>query len=108
MLTNTFKKFKSKISFFGTISIFGAFFILISVFAFNSSFNLNDSAHATTAVTSTEVEMRVSSVINITAPSVANLNCEAGATSSAAELCTTTSNISVSTNNLAGYTLQMK
>lgn len=107
MLTNTFKKFKSKISFFGTISIFGAFFILISVFAFNSSFNLNDSAHATTAVTSTEVEMRVSSVINITAPSVANLNCEAGATSSAAELCATTSNISVSTNNLAGYTLQM-
>ena len=84
-------------------------FTVLAVFYIALSFcNLNTkSANATEASTNTEVALNVDSVINISAPTTATLNCTPGATAAAAQLCTTTASIGVGTNNITGYTLQM-
>ena len=85
-----------------TLAILSVFFITLS------SINLNTgSVHAAETSTDTEVALNVDSVINISAPTTATLNCTPGATAAAAQLCTTTATVGVGTNNITGYTLQM-
>ena len=80
-------------------------FVLSGLFALNSNINLTYAESS--ASTDTEVQLNVDSVINISAPSTATLNCTPGATAAAAQLCTTVASIGVGTNNITGYTLQM-
>ena len=82
-------------------SLFG----LLTLFIFPI---INNSVHAdSSASTDTEVALNVDSVINISAPTTATINCTPGATAAAAQLCTTVASIGVGTNNITGYTLQM-
>ncbi|MBR2997268.1 hypothetical protein IKF33_02465, partial [Candidatus Saccharibacteria bacterium] len=81
---------------------------ILSMFFISLSFINNNSAYAdSSASTDTEVALNVDSVINISAPTTATINCTPGATAAAAQLCTTTATVGVGTNNITGYTLQM-
>ncbi|MBR0460934.1 hypothetical protein IJI91_03055 [Candidatus Saccharibacteria bacterium] len=54
-----------------------------------------------------EASLDIADVIDISAPSTTTLNCTPGSTSASAQLCTSSANVSVTTNNLTGYTLYM-
>ena len=58
--------------------------------------------YATQASTDTEVELNVSTVINISTPDTTTINC-----ASLNTLCTANTTITVGTNNITGYTLQL-
>ena len=60
-------------------------FVLSGLFAFNSNINLTYADSS--ASTDTQVALNVDSVINISAPSTATLNCTPGATAAAGQLC---------------------
>ena len=81
-----------------TASLFG----LLTLFIFPI---INNSAHAESS--STQASLEIDSIINISAPPTVTLNCTPGATDAQAELCTSTANVIVTTNNITGYTLQM-
>ena len=84
------------------------FVLLAGLFISSSNLSINSgSAHATQASTNTEIALNVDSVINISAPTTATINCNPGATAAAAQLCTTNVTVGVGTNNITGYTLQM-
>ena len=90
------------------ITISASALAILSMFFISLGFINNNSVYAdASASTDTEVQLNVDSVINISAPSTATLNCTPGATAAAAQLCTTVASIGVGTNNITGYTLQM-
>ena len=90
------------------ITISATALAILSMFFISLSFINNNSAYAdSSASTDTEVALNIDSVINISAPTTATLNCTPGATAAAAQLCTTTATVGVGTNNITGYTLQM-
>ena len=77
----------------------------LSMFFISFSFINTGSAHAESS--STQASLEIDSIINISAPPTVTLNCTPGATDAQAELCTSTANVIVTTNNITGYTLQM-
>ena len=90
------------------ITISATALAILSMFFISFGFINNDSVYAdASAGTNTKVQLNVDSVINISAPSTATLNCTPGATAATAQLCTTTATVGVGTNNITGYTLQM-
>ncbi|MBR2997040.1 hypothetical protein IKF33_01200 [Candidatus Saccharibacteria bacterium] len=78
---------------------------VLSVFFISFSFINTGSVHAESS--STQASLEIDSIINISAPPTVTLNCTPGATDAQAELCTSTANVIVTTNNITGYTLQM-
>ena len=105
-ITNNIK-FKSgtEALFLGILSIISALLlILIGTFIISSTFVLS-SVHAESG--NSEASLDIASVLDISAPSTTTLNCTPGSTSASAQLCTSSANVSVTTNNLTGYTLYM-
>ncbi len=92
-----------------TISFISICLIILSFISFSffasSIFSLN--ANATEASVDTRIVLGVNSVINISAPSSAALTCEPGISATTTSMCTTGTDITVGTNNITGYTLQM-
>ncbi len=80
--------------------------VITGLLCMSSIFGIPNTAHAD-STTNTQVSLGVNSVINISVPSVATLNCTASVNPATANLCTTTTSIGVATNNMTGYTLQM-
>ena len=60
------------------------------------------SVYATQASTDTEVDLNVATVINISTPDTTTINC-----ASLNTLCTANTTVTVGTNNITGYTLQL-
>ena len=81
--------------------------IPVSVLTILVGFFISGGVHATGVSSDTEVILEADSIINISAPSTATLNCAPGATAAASSLCTTLVTIGVGTNSPIGYTLQM-
>ena len=80
------------------------FVILAGLFAFNSIVSI-DTVHA--EASNAQASLELDPVIDISAPSTVTLNCTPGSTDATSQLCTSNATISVTTNNIAGYTLQM-
>lgn len=78
---------------------------VLSMFFISFSFINIRSVHAESS--SVQASLALDSVIDISAPSTITLNCAPGSTDATAQLCTSTANIVVDTNNVTGYTLQM-
>ena len=81
-----------------------AFAVLMGFFAFNSNMGV-DTVHA--EASNAQASLELDPVIDISAPSTVTLNCTPGSTDATSQLCTSNATISVTTNNIAGYTLQM-
>ena len=87
------------------ITISATALAILSMFFISFSFIDTGSVHAESS--DSQASLTLDPVIDISAPSSVTLNCTPGSTDAQAELCTSTANIVVNTNNITGYTLQM-
>ena len=87
------------------ITISATALAVLSMFFISLSFINTGSVHAESS--DSQASLTLDPVIDISAPSSVTLNCTPGSTDAQAELCTSTANIVVNTNNITGYTLQM-
>ena len=84
-----------------------AFTVLAVFFIALSTFNISTNQNVYAESSGAQASLIVDSVIDISAPPTVTLNCTPGSTDALAQLCTSTANVVVTTNNITGYTLQM-
>ncbi|MBR2997104.1 hypothetical protein IKF33_01560 [Candidatus Saccharibacteria bacterium] len=82
------------------LAILSMFFISLSTFNVGSS-------NLAYADSNAKAELNIDSIINISAPNTVTINCTPGSTAATATLCTGNATVSVTTNNITGFTLQM-